>query len=281
MKRLLVGLALLVSAWMVLPAEAQVSVRRSLNAMSGSLLFYPDNTYDIGASGATRPQNAYIAGTVNTTNLTLGTNGEVVWTGRSVIGSSSDGVVTFQNNARNAYADLYGKSLIPSAPAITVGSGTGITVNTATEVREVVYKVTIAHTNYVAAAVTADATIGTLPAKTLVTGVMADLTQAFACAVTCTSTTLSFILGRGAGGAQFLASFDADAAAGQFGDADAELGTTMARAAAIQAGSPEAWASTQAVVLRLTSGTGNIGTGAATNLSQGSVTIYLTTKTLP
>lgn len=172
-------------------------------------------------------------------------------------------------------------ALTVSAPALTVGSGTGVTVNDVGSLRELVYKVTIDRTAFVAAAVTSDVTIATFPAKTQLVAVMADLTQTFACTATCTSSTLSFVLGRGSGGAQFLASFDADAAAAQFGDADAELGTTMTRAAAIQAGSFEAWASTQAVVLRLTSGTGNIGNGSATNLSQGSVTIYLVARVLP
>lgn len=172
-------------------------------------------------------------------------------------------------------------ALLPAAPKLTAGSATGVTVDNIGEVRELVYKATIAETAFVCADVTCDVTIATLPAKTLVTGAVADLTEAFACTATCTSSTLSLILGRGAGGAEFLASFDADAAAAVFGDADAEMGSTMTRAAAIQAGSPEAWASTQAVVIRLTSGTGNIGDGDATNLSSGSVTIYLTTKALP
>lgn len=167
------------------------------------------------------------------------------------------------------------------SPQITSGAATGIALNNAGELREVVYKVTVTPAAFIAAAVTADATIATLPAKTQITAVLADLTQTFACTATCTSSTLSMVLGRGAGGAQFLASFDADASATQFGDADAEMGTTMTRAAAIQGGSFEAWASTQAVVLRLTSGTGNIGNGAATNLSQGSVTIYLVTRVMP
>jgi hypothetical protein len=33
--------------------------------LSGNLLFSPDNTYDIGASGSNRPRNVYVAGTVN------------------------------------------------------------------------------------------------------------------------------------------------------------------------------------------------------------------------
>ena len=172
-------------------------------------------------------------------------------------------------------------SLFTGAAGITAGSGTGITVNNAGEFRETAYKVTIDEAAFLTAGVTSDVTIATLPAKTLLTGIVADLTEVFACSSVCTSATLSIVVGRGAGGNEFLASFDADAATAVFGDADGELGTTMARAAAVQAGSPEAWASTQAVVMRLTSATGNIGDGALNTLSTGNVTVYLTAKVLP
>lgn len=168
------------------------------------------------------------------------------------------------------------KSLFLAAPAITPGAATGVTVNNSGEVKELQYQVTVATTAFTCAAVTCDVTIGTLPADTFLVRVDAKLTTTFACTATCTSSTLSFILGKGAGGSEYLASFDADAATGVFGDADAEMGTLMTRAAAIQGGTYNT--ASQAVVLRLTSGTGNIGTGAATNLSQGSVNFTLTTR---
>ena len=64
-----------------------------------------------------------------------------------------------------------------------------------------------------------------------------------------------------------------------FGDADGELGTAVERTAAIQGGAFSAGGNI--VSLRLTSGTGNVGNGTATNLSQGSVTFYLVTEILP
>ena len=89
-------------------------------------------------------------------------------------------------------------------------------------------------------------------------------------------------LGSAAGGNQYLLSFDADAAAAQFGDAQAELGAQLATASApTPLGDLPAWAATSPVSVRLTSGTGNIGDGATTNLSQGSVTIFLITERLP
>lgn len=153
----------------------------------------------------------------------------------------------------------------------TVGSGTGVT--NCQDLGGAI-RCTIARTQFIANAVTADFTVTTLPVNTRVLTADASLTAAFACSATCTSSTLSFVLGKGAGGAEYLASFDADAATGWFGDADAELGTLLTRAAAINGGTFSAAA--QAVVLRITSGTGAVGTGAATNLSTGSITVYLT-----
>jgi hypothetical protein len=177
--------------------------------------------------------------------------------------------------SRGAFPGL----IYPAGSAITAGSATGLTVVNAGSVQEVTYKVTVATTAFVCAALTCDLTVGTLPAATWTRNVTAQLTQTFACAATCTSTTLSMVLGQGAGGAQYLASFDADAAAAVFGDADAEMGTTLTRAAAIQGATFNA--GSQAIVLRLTSGTGNIGNGSVTNLSQGALTLWLTTLRLP
>jgi hypothetical protein len=145
----------------------------------------------------------------------------------------------------------------------------------------VVYKVTVAYTQFIAAAVTADLTIATLPAKTRLVGVYADLTTPFVCAATCTTGTLSMTAGTAAGGAQILDSFDIDAAAAVFGDTDAELGSSVDAAARVQDAFVASWSATQVVTIRLTSGTGNVGTGAATNFNAGSVTFYLITEILP
>jgi len=165
---------------------------------------------------------------------------------------------------------------------LTPASGTGITVNNPGEVRTQTYKVTVASTAFVCAAVTCDVTIATLPAKTFLSFMVAQLTQVFACASTCTSSTLSMTVGATVGtDSRFLASFDADAATMIVGDADAEMGVALARATAVQAGFLTAFGSSTLMVLRLTSGTGNLGDAVATNLSTGSVTFYLTATVLP
>jgi hypothetical protein len=164
---------------------------------------------------------------------------------------------------------------------ITPGSGTGVTVVEAGAPRQVVYKITVAYTHFVAAALTQDLTIATLPAKTRLVGVYADLTQQFACATVCTSGTLSMTVGTAAGGTQILLSMDLDAATAVFGDTDGELGASVAAAARVQDAYLASWSSTQIITLRASSGTGNLGTGSATNLNAGSITFYLITEVLP
>lgn len=171
---------------------------------------------------------------------------------------------------------------INSASLITPGSGTGITVNDAGNLRTQVYKVTIGTTAIVCAAVTCDVTIATLPAKTFLLHALADVTVQFACTATCTSSTLSATLGKTAGGNQYLVSFDIDAATAQFGDAGAELGASLIEATIPTGiGDLASWAGTTAIIARFTSGTGNFGNGAATNLSGGSVTFYLVVTQFP
>ena len=114
----------------------------------------------------------------------------------------------------------------------------------------------------------------------------ADLTTTYACTAVCTTATLSGTLGTSAGGTQLLASMDLDAATAQFGDADAELGASLNAAArsangALFNGVLMSWGSTTTVTYRITSGTGNLGDGAATNLSQGAMVFYLVTEVFP
>ena len=178
------------------------------------------------------------------------------------------------------------RNLYLSGPKVTAGSGTGVTISDQGSVRSLVYKVTVTSANCIAAATTCDLTIATLPAKTFLKAVIADLTTVYACTAVCTSTTLSGTLGTSAGGTQLLASMDLDAAAAQFGDADAELGATMNAAArsangALFNGVLMSWSGTTTVTYRITSGTGNLGDGAATNLSQGTIVFYLVTEVFP
>jgi hypothetical protein len=258
---------------------SKFSVTKS-GAIVAASTFTPSGVFKAPDGSATAPSYTFASDTTTGAYVASGaywitTGGVAKWfvAAGGTLGSNSDnGWAIGASNANRP------STIFLAGPAITLGSGTGITVNSSGELRTQVYKVTIASTAFICAAVTCDVTIATLPAKTFVAHAMADLTQTFACASTCTTATLSFTLGKTAGGNEYLLSVDADAATGQFGRTAATLGASLAPATAqTLIGDNASWSATTAVVLRMTSGTGNIGTGAATNFSQGSVTFYLTT----
>ena len=82
---------------------------------AGNILAGTDNTYDIGASGATRPRNVYVAGeavvgdnTGNNGKLTIGIglNRGLYFGNRGIIGAVADGVFALQNNATTGFDRL-------------------------------------------------------------------------------------------------------------------------------------------------------------------------------
>lgn len=156
---------------------------------------------------------------------------------------------------------------------ITAGSGTGVTVDESSAVERVVYKVTVTFAALAAAATTADKTIATLPAKTRLVGIIADTTTTYAGGLVVAAT---LIVGKTVGGNEYIVSHDVFLAAVTKGLADADLGTSINRANAIQGGDLASWTATTNVSVRLTT------TGANTNaLTQGSTTYYLITEKHP
>lgn len=130
---------------------------------------------------------------------------------------------------------------------------------------------------FLAAALTADCTVATLPAGMKLVSVYADVTAGFTCSGTCTGTKV-VQAGTAAGGTQVLAASLNVAATGTFGLADADLGSGMTRAAAIQGGLVGSWSATTPISARFTSGTGNWGNGAATFVNAGSIKFILVTE---
>lgn len=145
----------------------------------------------------------------------------------------------------------------------TAGSGTGYTTANSATVREFVHKITVAETALTGAATTEDETIWTIPAKTKVTRMIAQVTATF------TGGTISdfdVTCGITAGGNEYLVSFDIDTATGVFGDAEAELGTGLAGGI----GNIPSFSGTTAVQCRFTSVGDNV-----VNATAGSVTFYI------
>ncbi len=158
-----------------------------------------------------------------------------------------------------------------TAANITVGSGTGITVNSTGNLNRQVYTVTTVFGAYTDTDTTKGIVIATLPAKTKLVGCYAETTTKYLGGTINAATLEVGITAEGA--AEILAPLDVFTAAVLQGDADAEMGTGMTRAAAIQGGYLPSWTGTTAIYATLDSTAGNLDA-----LTQGSTTFYLVTE---
>ena len=92
---------------------------RWLIGTSGHFLAGTDNTYDIGASEATRPRNLYVAqqGTFGS-NVEVAAAGYLAPSGRTKITAPSDGVMLLSNNAVTDFSRLQFGGTTSSFPAL-------------------------------------------------------------------------------------------------------------------------------------------------------------------
>jgi hypothetical protein len=191
-------------------------------------------------------------------------------TGGLVVGTGMPYPLIFgTNNIERGSIDTNGNFTNVSAQ-ITAGTGTGLTVNVLGNLNRQVYKVTVTYAGFSAAALTADHTIATLPAKTKIVGFYADTTTPFTGGGV---TAASLTVGKSAGGVEYIATHDVLSAAITRGLADADMGTELTRAAAIQGGAIVNWIGTTTVSARLTTVTANTNA-----LTAGSVTFYIVTE---
>lgn len=96
-----------------------------VQASTGHFLAVTDNTYDIGASGATRPRNVYVAGNVDAGgfvqsggNIVAASGSAIRWSSRTQMASSADGIVRLINNAANDFDRLQFGGTTASFPAL-------------------------------------------------------------------------------------------------------------------------------------------------------------------
>lgn len=90
------------------------------SAMAGHLTFTPDNTYDIGASGANRPKDYYGAGNVRTEGnfIITGVNNSFLVNTRGGFLMTADGVMLVKNNAGNDFSRLQFGGTSSSFPSL-------------------------------------------------------------------------------------------------------------------------------------------------------------------
>lgn len=172
-------------------------------------------------------------------------------------------------------------SVLGSSPTIGVDTAAPVTSGDLARVR---YQATITpsngvdcNTSFKAAALTADCTVATLKAGQKLVGAYADVTAGFTCSGTCSGTKV-VQCGTAVAGTQVLAASLSVTATATFGLVDADMGSLMTRAAAIQGGTIGSWSTTTPISCRFTSGTGNWGNATTTFVNAGSIKFTLITE---
>ena len=249
---------------------------------------------DLLANGTVPLTADWAAGAFKITmaSMQLGTSNYAYFTSDGSIGSSWRFNSTSNNNgvsmANGSFIPLADQSMIlgqasyrwngvfstdynAGSRLITAGTGTGLTVDTAGALNRQVYKVTVDYTGFSSAgSLTADHTIATLPAKTKIVGFYADTTIPW---VGTGVTAVALTVGKSAGGVEYIATHDVKTAAITIGLADADMGTELTRAAAIQGGAVVNWSGTTPVSARITTTTAHTD-----DLTAGSTTFYIVTE---
>lgn len=154
---------------------------------------------------------------------------------------------------------------------ITAGSGTGVTVNYNGHLNRQTYKVTTTYAAYADTDTKKGIVIATLPAKMKIVGCYADTTAAYTGGTVSAATLRVGVTAEDAAG--ILADHDVKTAAVTKGLADADMGTSMTRAAQIQGGYLPSWTGTTAIYATINTTDGNTNA-----LTAGSTTFYIVTE---
>lgn len=175
--------------------------------------------------------------------------------------------------------------LNPQPGMIASASATGLNVTAYGGARTHVAAYTVGTAHCTAASAVCNLTVATLPPRTFLKRVFAAIATPFTCDADCA--TVNFAVGTSTGSNSLLATLSLTAAANTiYGDIDAELGATI-NAANRAASGPSillSWTANTTVSLQIIcagGGTGNCGDGAATNLTAGSVEVFLETSLFP
>lgn len=184
-------------------------------------------------------------------------------------GSTTDVTLANRNNVRVLGIAGNSQSLRHFGAEITAASTDNPAVVYQSDLRTTTYAVSFNAAQITKpAATTSDIVIATLPAKTRLTKIVVDSTTAW----TGTSiTAVTWQVGKTTGGSEYIVAFNALAAPVTKGLADADLGTSINRANAVQGGDLPSWTATTPISARITSTGANLSA-----LTTGNITFYLT-----
>lgn len=184
-------------------------------------------------------------------------------------GTITDLVLSNRNNSKVLGVHNNTQSLRHFGAEITAGATDNPSIAYQSDLRTTTYAVSYNAAQITKpAATTADIVIATLPAKTRLTKIVVDSTTAW----TGTSiTAVTWQVGKTTGGSEYIVAFNALAAPVTKGLADADLGTSINRANAVQGGDLPSWTTTTPISARITSTGANLSA-----LTTGNITFYLT-----
>lgn len=252
-------------------------------------LIQPANSDGIRLYPTVRDPSQASAGTYS--GITVGnTSGRLDIYNPDVTDTTSSMLNGFVSNGTLPTVGIYGRAVFTGATAYGVRAGgaltafpahftvTGSTANffstaNAWPTQSAIRSVTRTYANFAGGGTTADSTVATLPAKTRLVAIYADVTVPFTGGGVTTGT---MTCGVSAGGNQLLVSFDVNSATIQRGLADADLGTSINRANAIQGAYLGSWTATTVISCRLTVD----GAHTTGDLTAGSLTVSLVTERL-
>lgn len=200
-------------------------------------------------------------GTINGNTITAGTGTVTMTAGKTI--TVEDNSLVNQDLTSDASPTF---ATVKATDATITAAGTPVKAG---QVNRLVYEVVRTYLNF-AGGGTVDSALCTLPAKTRVLSVIADTTILYTGG---SASAVSLLAGAAGGGQHLIAVHDVKTAAVTKGLADADLGTGMTRAAAIQGGWMPSWTGTTVINARI-SVTGD----TASNLTQGSTTFYIVTE---
>lgn len=161
-------------------------------------------------------------------------------------------------------------TVAPTAVVGTAGSGEGISGAATNYGRHVVHKISLSYTALGVDDTTKDVTLWTLPAKTRVLRVIADVTQEFLGGLIADVT---LVVGNSTGGDEYLLTQDVFAGVGTYGASQAELGDGVVGGTGFSG--DLTWSSTTVVQCRF------VSDEVMSALTQGAATFYIECCTYP
>lgn len=255
-------------------SATSLAIASKTNTLTGGRVFLIDagvTTTDYG-TGYSSMFSVESTGMIESQAIS-GTNALRILDGAFLNFSTADGGAILYRNQTDTVASLSNFKVGKCELAAAASPLTGLDLTVDGDMRRGYLKITLDYRAFTAAAVTQTLPVATLPARCRVTSVIADTTTHY----DGLRPTLNLEVGVVGTNGALITSHDVITAAVTKGLADGDLGTNLQRANAVQGGWIVSWTGATNLTVTMTNTfPENLGTGAATRMSQGVTVIYVT-----